>query len=203
MTQQTGKLMGILNPVHHLTVEDWMRIAEILHDENAQVAGYKHSWRHPDHYFQFLMQRWEELTRGKLVNADGNFTNIDCETEAKKVWQPALLSKSMFVCEPVIKVEQGIEGFEAGNYYEKSAQLEVLFAGFKFKTSAKHMLTCGYLDIAFYSGDSFSTLFLVGGSQMHICTIADLIFEIDRYNRTATAKIVINFTENILTKLLK
>lgn len=148
-----------------------------------------------------LMQRWEELTRGKWIKetfSDGSFNH-------RTSFQPALLKKSHFICE--VEKPKNYD-LQVGNYAESiteqnkcneyTMQLkEVLFE--KFETKSKSELRSKRDDVSIYF--PYPLLLIQRKYEFRVDTISDLIFEIDRYNRTATTPIVINWTENIISKL--
>lgn len=118
------KILSILNPVRVLSVDEWMRIADIL-EPNPE-------YEERSTKFIQLISRFESLTRGKWVEPDevkytvgsqfcemcspytwgNNMVQqmpdiqvcVNCGHEQRfnvlrdKVWQPALLTKEHFVC---------------------------------------------------------------------------------------------------------
>ena len=177
-------ILDILNKggVHLPTCEEWMKIAKIQHRKNKF---------NPITPFQ-LMQRFEELVRGKL---DG---------DPIREWEPALLKKEMFVCgveKP--KMKEGYSGrsediYESDLWQYQSAQEKVWFEGFEVNG---HQILFG--NTAMVLNHKYDVLTITSNAineynAVDHPTVFDLIIELDRYNRTAKEKIEINWTENFV-----
>lgn len=212
------QILDILNHVHEPTVKEWMEIAEIVKEQRIRKGKLKNDdplllWR--DSYALSLIKRWEELTRGKWVDGLPKMqedTGIDFTGNAiLKSWQPALLTKSMFVCE--LQKPKPFDSFLAyghdkGNPYAENhkkqteayqvAQSQVLFDG--FEETVKNILVCGGFKLDF---DGNTMIYSSAGIAMPKCfTLSDFITEITRYNKTASTPIEIKWTENFAKQLL-
>lgn len=91
------QILNILNKggAHIPTVSEWMEIAKIV--EKSRMVYYYVC-------FHEIMQRFEELTRGKFTEIHTSTNKYKIQFVGEKVWQPALLKKEMFVCEEKEKV---------------------------------------------------------------------------------------------------
>lgn len=86
------QILNILNKggAHIPIVSEWMEIAKIV--EKSRMVYYYVC-------FHEIMQRFEELTRGKFTEIHTSTNKYKFQFVGEKVWQPALLEKEMFICE--------------------------------------------------------------------------------------------------------
>lgn len=209
----TESILSILNPVHEPTVSEWMEIAKIKF-ENTTKHLYKDDFTMQGLIEKAiaieLMQRWEELTRGKWVfdempNAESKVDTDSGSFSLVKKFQPALLTKEMFVnsVEKPTDMYMGEQYYGAASDEYQAAQEKVLFEGFEIEHHYVRMSNVKS-PIQFYPNDS--TLLISGYRIYDVlvkkATLSDFITEISRYNRTATKPIEIKWTPNVIKKLL-
>lgn len=197
----TEKILSILNPVHLPTVSEWMEIAiEIDDDPITRLSN-----------FYKLQSRFEELTRGKVVNNSTHSITKDrghLHIHVKTVFQPALLTKSMFVCEVEEPEPLNIETRKSfvtedenleHRMYNK-AQSQIWFEGFGIMSKSE--ISCSdKIQLWFPT----PVMVINHNSKLieNIDTVFDFIIELDRFNRTASEKIKINWSSNFVNELLK
>lgn len=193
------EILSILNPVHLPTVDEFVRMSIVD--------------SHPGEFPSAvtLMQRFEELTRGKWVDGLPKMqdeTGIDfSENAILKSWKPSLLTKEMFVCE-VAKPKKP----EEINFFEgvvRPEQDEYLI-GCMTKDSYEQNYN-SYLEQYTQAKEKvwFEGNNMIWGNAYSLtkninrATVFDFIIELDRFNRTAKEPIKINWTENFVKELLK
>lgn len=175
-------LLPLLNPAGNLTVEKAEEIARLICNERER--------------FTYGDQDGETI---RLIKSYEKF-------KEKK------LSKEMFVCEvehPVLKEANDFNILGTTDYYHKkadyiAAERKVIFEGFEVMGDVAWIKqirsTRDVVRILF--NPEFSILYSFFGTRIKKATIGDLFTEIERYNRTATSKIELKFTENVLKELL-
>lgn len=208
----TEKILSKLNPVHLPTVSEFGKIADIIcHNQTGGYEEIIEAGNIRNRKTLLLQSRFEELTRGKWVTTNNRSHDSILMLDKVPIFQPALLKKEMFVCDLEkpkgyeIKVdshsESRAEQLKADAYTE--AQSQLWFEGFELGEIGKYTLGT---DKWIFTHDSPSGDSIFFG-EYHIKnpTVFDFIIELDRYNynRTASEKIKINFTENFVKELLK
>lgn len=183
--EQRTKMKEILNPVRLLTVKEWIKLGA-EYAKNISDAAHHH--------------------------VIGEITSKVCAINVMHRWESLLsqqLKKEMFVCEKPSLMEYyvGTDGYSheiTGTSYEddlEEASSKVLFEGFEkshildvltFKNIIDYDYGCEVLNVAYDQEDL---------KQVADPTIHDLIVEIDRYNRTAKEKILLNWTDNAIKYL--
>lgn len=178
----TQELLKIVNPVRVMKVEDWKKIADAIVGNDDDAISIMEDDLQPYNIIK-LIQRYEALTS-----------------------QP--LKKEMFVCEvekPKVDSEFEYDKGELSEYTK--AQESLWFDG--FDNEAELVIKNQGLTIIFpvkNRDDSKEVCFRFRYDNLidiAKCTVYDFIYLIDRYNRTATTPITINFTENFLNQLLR
>lgn len=185
------EILSILNPVHLLFEDEFDTLATL----SGKPVG-------------LIRKNWEQLTRGKWVDASDNgwyqLEKSQLKKENRTVFQPALLTKEMFVNsveKPFIPgtTETGRLLIYERKYNEyQSAQEKVILEGFEMVATC---VVCGIVPDAIYFQNDL--LWSIGQMGIKNPTVFDFIIEIDRYNRTAKEKIVINYTENFAKLLIQ
>lgn len=185
------EILSILNPVRLLTVSDWMEVAKIILQE--KTGGYlepsTHLARLNDIYIK-LIQRFEELTYGKWVKEHDGHSALTGKEYNRKVFQPTLLTKEMFVNsvekpDASQKPVYGVTHVSCAYYHEEDAYNQRVE---RFQSAQEKVWFSGNKMIW---GNAYS---LTGGSGKNP-TVFDFIFKLDEFNRTAKEPIKINWTE--------
>lgn len=204
----TDKILSKLNPVHLPTVSAWMEIAHLSKKQNDRENHVTDT----DIAIQ-LQSRFEELTRGKWVTEKVDEVQENCSIPRidiyGKVFQPALLRKEMFVCEverpkPFYTLDEEDEvAYGNALLRHQLAQSQIWFEGFEKEGELAYRN--GRLLIIFPSNDKEVRFRFAYDNVIDVahCAVFDFLYFIDRYNRTASSPIKINWTENFIKQLLK
>lgn len=185
----TQELLKILNPCRILKVkEDWIKMAAKI--KNVNQSEYP---RDTALMATHLMERYEQLTSQPL-----NKEMFVCEVEKPIIpsmaWQSATAEK----------LQSRRADYEINQQEYTKAQESLWFEGFELSNDTYTVFNSEF-EIWFSSQSKPRIWF----SSYEDCTLNknpslfDFIIEIDRYNRTATTPITINFTENFCKELLK
>lgn len=217
------EILKILNPVHLPTVAEWDEIAQILFKHPTETTE-KYYWirgreLNTLRIYKRLQQRFEELTRGKWIEHDLGH-------DKPKSFQPALLRKEMFVCEvemPIMKevsvmdydvdTDEGMERWfkdlgldDAGiaKYHQYNQALSKVWFD-EFESSKGDNKLYHLTGLELFVGYYIPAQLWINDKcvSQNIKTVFDFIIELDRYNRTASTPIQIQFTENFVEELIK
>lgn len=206
--------LKIMNPVRLLTVEDFKAIAELsLQGEHEVNESALIKQAYLDRRTNYFIKRFESITRGKFVYDGETSQEIAAsEKSGKRVWQPALLTKEMFVntAKRPVDEEWNLERDKEIADYE-AAQKKLWFKGFEIieqEGGCTH-LSSGQIDLKFWADGSIEFDIGMDGSDSDaaMCskdlTPFDFLTELDRYNRHATTPIHLEWSEDFLNELLK
>lgn len=182
-------LLPLLNPAGNLTVEKAMEIAELMHECERRVMGERAKLPRPNDHnsYRASYKYWHNVA--KILQSYETF-------KQKK------LSKEMF-CVDEHAFTNPMDGEQDIKMYEL-AQSKVIFEGFEITGNANpipHQSV--WLNDHLFIQFSFVTTICHTNNRNTVesPTIGDLFTEIERYNRTATSKIELKFTPNILKEL--
>lgn len=217
----TNKILSILSPVHLPTQNEWMEIVDVrLKNIYGKYIGCEYVWDSIPEWSRKqkteteaikLQSRFEEMVRGKWITTNNKSHDSILMLDKVPIFQPALLKKEMFVCEVEKPDFTGTETHtnyspEADGEYQ-AAQSQIWFEGFeeskKLEIQFEVFMPNYPIGIEFNKNKPVLVFGRKETMVREMFDVYDFIYHIDRYNRTASTPIKINFTENFVKALLQ
>lgn len=182
----TQELLKILNPCRGMKVEDWLKMAEIIMNDDRSSEAWAIQ----------LMERYEVLTSQPLTK-EMFVSTVQKPTDIEYKLVKGIVLGDYRTQSIMDKVEE----------YD-NAQEKVWFEGFEpIRNSSEVKILLPPDNKAFtvdvYQKDTFIKFFLQMPIYLSQATLFDFIYQVDLYNRTASTPINISFTEQFCQELLK